>query len=108
MASMTLSRLTLLVATYVALDLANPLMPGVLAFGVENSVEARQANRLRDHDELSTLPLAPAPEPLAPVEPGITWSRSRLITAASAQCRRAHVTRSDPSLPAPAPSPEDH
>jgi hypothetical protein len=106
MASMKLPRLTLLVAMYVSLDVANPLMPGALSFGVEDSVEARQADRFRGHDDLSTLPLAPASELLAPVKPSVT--RSRLVTAASSHFRRAHVTRSEPSLRTPALSPEDH
>lgn len=103
---MKLPRLTVLVAMYVSLDVANPLMPGALSFGVEDSVEARQVDRFRGHDDVSTLPLAPASEPLAPVERSVT--RSRLVTAASWHFWRAHVTRSDPSLLAPAPSPEDH
>lgn len=106
MASMKWPRLTLLVAMYVSLDVANPLMSGALSFGVEDSVEARQVDRFRGHDGVSTLPLAPASEPLAPVERSVT--RSRLVTAASSHLWRAHVTRSDPSLMAPAPSPEDH
>jgi hypothetical protein len=106
MTSMKLPRLTLLVAMYVSLDVANPLMPGALSFRVEESVEARQVDRFRGHDDVSTLPLAPASEPLAPVEPRAT--RSRVITAVGSYFWRAHDTRSDPSLRPPAPAPEDH
>jgi hypothetical protein len=104
MAVMKWSRLTLLLAVYVTLDVSSPLMPGALCFSVEDSVEARRTAPVRIHAGASALPLAPS-KPLTPVEPGI--ARSRLISAVNPHFRRAHVTRSDPSPPASAPSSED-
>jgi hypothetical protein len=97
--------LALIVVVYVSLDVSNPLMPGALTFGVD-SVEARQADRFRGHDDGTPLPLAPGAERLAPVERSVTLSRTP--APAMPCCRQAHVTRSHPSLRAPAPSPEDH
>lgn len=106
MAAMKVPWLALIVVVYVSLDVSNPMMPGALMFGVENSVEARQADRFRGHDDGAPLPLAPGAEPLAPEERAVT--RSRTPAPAMPCGRQAHVTRSHPSLPAPAPSPEDH
>ncbi|HSE93513.1 MAG TPA: hypothetical protein VLF19_09425 [Methylomirabilota bacterium] len=103
---MKLPRLTLIVAVYVALDVSNPLMPGALTFGVEDSVEARQADRFRGHDDAASPALTPAVEGLAPVEPSVT--ASRLVVVTGLRFRRLHAARSDPSQRAPAPSPEDH
>lgn len=64
MAPMTLARLALLVAVYVSLDVSNPLMPGALTFGVEASVEVRQAERYRGQDHRAPVPRAPEPERL--------------------------------------------
>ena len=50
MRPMTLSRLALLVALYLSLDVSNPMFPGALTFGLEDSVEVRQADRLRGLD----------------------------------------------------------
>lgn len=44
---MILSRLTFLVALYIALDVANPMMPGALAFQADDSVEVRLARVAR-------------------------------------------------------------
>lgn len=102
---MKLSRLTLLLALYVSFDVSSPLMPGALCFSVEDSVEARCTDSLRIYAGASALPLVPVPKPLAPVEPGV--ERNRLVAAVNPCFLRAHVTRSDPSAPASAPSPED-
>jgi hypothetical protein len=104
MAAMKLSRLTLLLTVYVALDLSSPLMPGALCFGAEDSVEARRTDRVRTCAGITALPLLPS-EALAPVELGAT--RSRPVAAVNPPFSRVHVTRSDPSSPASAPSPED-
>ena len=45
MSPMAFLRLTFLVAFYLALDLANPMMPGALVFSAEDSVEAHSARR---------------------------------------------------------------
>jgi hypothetical protein len=49
----------LLLALYVTLDVANPLMPGALVFSIEDSVEAHSARPLGSHD------VVPAPAPTA-------------------------------------------
>jgi hypothetical protein len=42
---------------YLSLDVANPLMPGAVTFGSENSLELRQAERFRgDHDAVAPAP----------------------------------------------------
>jgi hypothetical protein len=102
---MTPPRLTLLLAVYVLLDVANPLMPGALCFGVEDSVEARRTDPVRIYAGAVALPLVPASKPLTPVEPGV--ARNGLTAAVNPHSPRANVTRSDPSSPASAPSPED-
>jgi hypothetical protein len=48
-----LARLIFLVALYLGLDVANPMMPGALAFSAEESVEVKLADRLRSHDVAS-------------------------------------------------------
>jgi hypothetical protein len=44
--------LVLAFALYLSLDVANPLMPGALTFGVDRSVELRQAERFRGHHDI--------------------------------------------------------
>ena len=105
MAGMKLSRFTFLLAVYVTFDVSSPLMPGALRFSVEESVEARRTAPVRIYAGISALPLVPASKPLTPVEPGV--ARNRMIAAVNPHFPRAHVTRSDPSPPASAPSPED-
>jgi hypothetical protein len=104
MSGMKLPRLTLLLAIYVSFDLSSPLMPGALRFSVQDSVEARRTDTFRISTATSALPLAPVPKPLALVEPGT--ERNRPVVTVNPCFPRAHVTRSDPSLPS-APSPED-
>ena len=58
MADMRLARVALVVALCLALDVANPLMPGALGFGVQNSVDSRQADRPRVDDVAGPLPPA--------------------------------------------------
>lgn len=49
-----LGRLIFLVAVYLGLDVANPMMPGALAFSAEDSVEVRLAHRPGAEDAAST------------------------------------------------------
>lgn len=106
MAAMTLARLALLVVVYVSLDLSNPMMPGALAFGIEETVEVRQSDRFRHETHAPLVPLAPAPRrldsparaaarrrPLPPVTPHIRWARAP----------RAPLSASVPASPS-----EDH
>jgi hypothetical protein len=69
MVTMTLAKLALLVAMYLALDLSNPMMPGALAFGVEETVEVVQSDRSRgdDHTPLVAFQTgSPTPGPGRP------------------------------------------
>jgi hypothetical protein len=107
MPAMMLTRLALLVAAYLSLDVANPLMPGALTFGVEDSVEARQSDRLRGQGE----PLAPVPR--APEPGGLDRSAEALTRRPLARTMRpasrpTPVTRSRLSSPAPPSPAEDH
>ena len=51
MRPMTLSRLALLVALYLSLDVSNPMFPGALTFGLPNSPATRRriSNGLNTH-----------------------------------------------------------
>jgi hypothetical protein len=97
--------MALLFAVYVSLDLSNPMMPGALTFGAQDSVEMRQSDRARGEDD-AALARLPGPERLAPPERSVTPLRAP--APATASSRRAHVTRSHPSAPAPASPSEDH
>jgi hypothetical protein len=105
MKAMTLARLALLFAIYVSLDVSNPQMPGALTFSIQESVEVRQPDRVRGEDDAALTPL-PGAERLAPPE------RSDVLVRPAApvtvRSRRAHITRSRPSLPKPASPSEDH
>jgi hypothetical protein len=104
---MTLTRLALFVAAYVALDVSNPMMPGALTFGVEQSVEARQADRFRGQAHES-VPISGAPEP-EQLDPDRQPLRPRgLLVPGTPRSRQVHVARSQLSLPAPVSSSEDH
>jgi hypothetical protein len=98
-----LSRLSLLVALYVLLDVATPMLPGALVFSADDSVETHQAPRFRAHDDAS--PSAPAPDRVRSIEPILVAPRSAF---SAPRVRRAHVVR--PRLPSPASavSAEDH
>jgi hypothetical protein len=104
---MTLARLALLVGVYVTLDVANPMMPGALTFGVEESVEVRPSERLRD--QIGKVVLVAAVPDAAGVDVvprmRVPSPRSAPITWAS---RRAHMTRSQLSVPHALSSSEGH
>lgn len=105
---MVLARLALLVAAYLSLDVSNPMMPGALTFGVEESVEVRPAERFRGQDHhVAPIPRVLEPERLDPSDRALTLRR--LPAPATARSRPAAVTRSRLSLPAPvSPTEEDH
>jgi hypothetical protein len=105
MAAMTLARLALLSAICVSLDVSNPLMPGALTFSVEESVEVRRSDRVRGEYDAALTPL-PGVERLAPPERSVTLFRP--AAPLTVRSRRAHITRSHPSLPKPASPSEDH
>jgi hypothetical protein len=98
-----LSRLRFLVALYILLDVATPMLPGALVFSAEDSVETHQAPRFRAHDDAS--PSAPAPDRVRPIEPILVAPRP----AVSGPCvRRAHIVRPHLLSSASAASAEDH
>lgn len=66
---MNLARLTLLLAIYVSLDFASPLLPGAVSFNDGLFVEAYRATPLRDALTATTPSLAPAPAGLVSLRP---------------------------------------
>ena len=104
---MMLARLALLVAAYLSLDVSNPMMPGALTFGVEESVEARPSDRFRGQDP-HVAPIAQVPDPqrLDPSDRALTLRR--LPAPATPRSGPAPVTRSHLSSPAAASPAEDH
>jgi len=103
MSIVTMSRLTLVLALYVALDLANPLMPGAFAFSVEDSVEAHTIRPIRADDSATTTSVL-APGRVEPI-PEVPWSS--FPSARSPRLCRIHVTRSHQSASAAATSLDD-
>jgi hypothetical protein len=91
---------------YLALDVANPLMPGALTFGVEDSVEVRQAERLRVHQNILLLPTAAPSERVALIDHQPVVSRAPVPDIPWTSPSRMQRARS--SLSAPPSSPEDH
>lgn len=103
---MTLARLALLVAAYVSLDVSNPMMPGALTFGVEESVEARQSDRFRGQDDhAARVARAPEPERFDPPDGSLTARRP--LAPVTRRSRQSHVARAHLPLP-PAVASEDH
>jgi len=98
--------LILAVSLYVALDVANPLMPGALTFGVEDSVEVRQAERFRAHHDVVVPAATRASERArqADHQPAV----SRIAVSDVAWTPPAPVQRARSSLSSPIPSLEDH
>jgi hypothetical protein len=93
-------RLVLVVALYLALDVANPMMPGALVFSADDSIEARHDLRFRTADTVD--PFTPSPERVTPLGPTVRSTRrppaaARLLRAHAA---RAHLPSSVPISPA--------
>lgn len=107
MAAMKLARLALLVAVYVSLDLSNPMMPGALSFGVEQSVELRQAERYRGRAHLAA-PVARPPEPEGLDRADESLAPRRPAAPAPSRLRPARVMRSHLSSPLAASPSDDH
>ena len=105
MAAMKLARLALLVAVYVSLDASNPMMPGALTFGAEQSIEMRQADRYRSQDHLA-LPVLRAPEGERFEQAEASLALRRPVAPVTPRSRPAPVMRSHLSSP-PAASPSD-
>jgi hypothetical protein len=107
MAAMRLARLALLVAVYVALDVSNPMMPGALTFGVEESVELRRAERYRGQTHLAApAPRAPEPERLRRADESPALRRPP--GPVSLRPRPAREMQSHRSAPPAASSSDDH
>jgi hypothetical protein len=96
MTSMTLARLTLLLAVYVSLDFASPLLPGAVSFDDGLFVEAYRATPLRDALTATTPSLAPAPAGLVSLRPVRPVRRPApdLRPAWRGDSRRAHPSPS--------------
>jgi hypothetical protein len=97
------SWLVLIVAVYVSLDVANPLMPGALTFGVEDSVEVRQAERFRGPDDAALVPTVPLPERVARTEQtAVRWPPAAdVVWSWSRHAPRARSALSALSTPSP-------
>jgi hypothetical protein len=94
--------LLILVTIYLALDVANPMMPGALAFSAEDSVEARLAHRLGSHDAATAS--VRAAERLKPAAEVLVRPPSVVRAAAIG---RTHAPRLRLPAPPAAASPED-
>lgn len=66
--------LTLVLLTCLGIDFSNPLLPGVVRFGEEESVHALRAERSRT-DERPSRPLPRPPEPTGFVDVAMTPPR---------------------------------
>lgn len=103
---MKLPWLVLVVTVYVLLDVANPLMPGALMFGVEDSVEARPADRLRGQVDAAPVSRVAAPLRIAGAERAVILGRA--ATPAPFRVLQVRTPRSSLARPASSPSSEDH
>jgi hypothetical protein len=108
MGGMPLMHLALVVALYLALDVANPLMPGALGLGVQNSVDSHHADRLRVDDVTGPLPPAPTREQVVSLDPATAGLRA---APGAPRVRTPHAPRRTlapfSTHAAPAPS-DDH
>lgn len=102
---MRLGWLTLAVTIYVTLDVANPLMPGALTFGIEDSVEVRLAERFRSHN-VASIPATLPSERVGQIDHQTFVSP--VPATDTPRTSPSHVRRARSSLSTPAPSPEDH
>jgi len=97
---------TLAVAVYVSLDVANPLLPGALTFGIEDSVEIRLAERFRSHHNIVLIPATPPSERVGQIDHQTFASPVAAVDIP--RMSRSHVRLARSSLSVPASSPEDH
>jgi hypothetical protein len=103
---MCASWLVLVVTVYVSLDVANPLMPGALTFGVADSVEVRQAQRFRGHADIALRPAAAPSERVEQIDHQMVV-RAR-AAADSVWIPPSRLQRTRSSLSRPAAPTEDH
>lgn len=100
------TRLTLLIVFYVTLDFANPLMPGAVNFGADESIEGLtvQHHLLRQPFAYTTPALAPRLRESVDVPRAVTrGERAPVVREWIAYVRLAHSTSFDPP-----PLIEDH
>ena len=76
---MRLAFSSLLFALYIAIDFANPLLPGALVFDPDASVEARQSGRFSETDD--EIAAGPMPAPTAIRSANVPPAKRRAITA---------------------------
>ncbi len=99
--------LALILLAYVALDFANPLMPGAVTFDPDDSVEAVRAGHVPAPDAVPSVS-----EPLVPAVVRAPTPRCAIARAARAartpRERLAHLRRAPAPSSIPARSPEDH
>ena len=101
---------TLALLTCLGIDFSNPLLPGVVRFGEEESVHALRAERSRT-DERPTRTLPRPPEPAGFID--LDETPPRLVTvaaAAGASSLRSAMGRPRGSIATPraTPAAEDH
>lgn len=106
MGAMAAGHLTLALLAYVALDFANPLMPGAVDL-VAGSVAAVRPDRARTDDRTVVESPTPRGEPPAPAAPP---RQARPVTPAPVPRRQRGTVRHrwPTSRPVPAPAADDH
>lgn len=98
-----LRHLIFVLALYLTLDVANPMMPGALVVSAEDSIEVRMAQRLSPEDLAAALA-----NTTRSVEPrtAVPVVRPTVVVSATFPCR-THALRYRLPVSAPAPSAED-
>lgn len=96
---------SLLFAVYLSLDLSNPMMPGALCFGAHDSVEARQAERVRAGHVGEALAVAGRQDRIAPVERLVMSTRP--LVSNVRPIWQSYLTRSYPSCSSSVDQSED-
>jgi hypothetical protein len=88
---------------YVALDLANPLMPGALCFDAERSVEAIGGARAAVVLAAATATALPVVRTAEPVARDVTWraAESPGLRAGARATPRARTALRPPTQPSP-------
>lgn len=99
--------LAVLLLAYLALDFANPLMPGAVSFDPDDSVEAVRGGHAPAPDAVSFVgePLVPAVVRAPP--PRCSIARAARATRTPRE-RLAHLRRAPAPSATPARSSEDH
>jgi len=100
---------TLALLTCLGIDFSNPLLPGVVRFGEEESVHALRAERSRT-DERPTRTLPRPPEPAGFIDLDETPPRLVTVAADGASSLRSSMGRPRGSIAATraTPAAEDH